>query len=239
MIKNEANAQSAQAVADITANLIHDINTPLSCIQMQAKMLEKYLPVMLVAYDKIQEQHLGVADISEEHRQELSRCAQQIKLFAEQASDTVKDYWLKIETKLGGGVEATEDLAQARMPIADVSTKKLRILIAEDDVIHQKIARKLLSEHYQITIVDNGRQALASCQVQDYDVVLMDFQMPELNGPETVQKMLQILTKPPLIFGLSNKPLGLEKQRFIGQGFNGFLEKPLSLGALERLLNAH
>ncbi|MBX2807998.1 MAG: response regulator [Cellvibrionaceae bacterium] len=229
-MEDHDNKQSAQAIADITAQLIHDINTPLSAIQMQAKLLEKS---MLALFDAHQTLSPPL-----QNSQALSHSAQQIKRFAEQASEALQGYWQQIEQALAETNAPQAPLATVQPPMAlPGKQQSLRILIAEDDSIHQKIARETLSDSYHIAIVNNGQQALEACQAEHYDVILMDFQMPALNGPEAVQKIRQALAQPPLIIGLSSQPLGLQKQQLLQQGFSGFLEKPLELQALKTLLD--
>src|ERR1044072_3266299 len=64
----------------------------------------------------------------------------------------------------------------------------MRILVAEDDVINQKIIGALLQKlGYDVTIASNGKQAVDAFAAQDFDLIFMDIQMPELDGFEATR----------------------------------------------------
>ena len=70
-------------------------------------------------------------------------------------------------------------------PSADVEPQSLRILLAEDNAVNQMMAARLLEKHgHRVALARNGREALDQIAAQAFDVVLMDVQMPELDGFE-------------------------------------------------------
>ncbi|HMI54285.1 MAG TPA: response regulator [Candidatus Saccharimonadales bacterium] len=74
---------------------------------------------------------------------------------------------------------------ESRLPLAPAK-RSLSILLAEDNIVNQKLAVLLLERRgHTVTVAGNGNEALAALQRQDFDVCLMDIQMPELNGIET------------------------------------------------------
>src|SRR5262249_22409316 len=88
-----------------------------------------------------------------------------------------------IFTALGTSAGDAESAAKAA-PAAP-RRRPLRVLLAEDNAVNQKLAVRLLEkEGHDITVVGNGREAAAAVQTKRFDVVLMDVQMPEMDGLE-------------------------------------------------------
>jgi len=68
---------------------------------------------------------------------------------------------------------------------APPSGRRLRVLVAEDNLVNQKLAARLLEKRgHRVVVVSNGREALAAWHAQPFDVILMDVQMPEIDGLE-------------------------------------------------------
>ena len=71
-----------------------------------------------------------------------------------------------------------------------VGTKSLRILLAEDNLTNQKLATRILEKrNHSVTVVNNGREALDALEASAYDLVLMDMQMPEMDGFEATSAL--------------------------------------------------
>lgn len=69
-----------------------------------------------------------------------------------------------------------------------VGIKPLRILVAEDNPINQKIVHKFLSKYdHNVVVVGNGREALAELENKNFDLIIMDVEMPEMDGREAVR----------------------------------------------------
>jgi two-component system, sensor histidine kinase and response regulator len=113
------------------------------------------------------------------------------------------------------------------------------ILVVEDNDINQILAVSMLERRgYRTEVAGDGRQALAMLEQQAYDAVLMDCQMPELNGYDTTQELRQReLGRPstPVIAMTANALRG-DREKCLANGMDDYLAKPLKPEALDRLL---
>ena len=119
--------------------------------------------------------------------------------------------------------------------LSQPSGKAFRVLLAEDNKINQRLVAKLLrTAGHEVDIVENGRQAVEAAQMHDYDIVLMDVQMPVLDG---VQATRRIRALPPprnavRVVALTAHAIAGAEQRYAEAGMDGYLAKPLSPDAL-------
>jgi signal transduction histidine kinase/ActR/RegA family two-component response regulator len=118
--------------------------------------------------------------------------------------------------------------------------RPLRILLAEDDVVNQHVTLALLSHlGYRADLAFNGREVLEALASQAYDVVLMDVQMPEIDGLEATRRIRQLpVSRQPLILALTAHAMTGDRERCLAAGMDGFLSKPLKLLNLEAALAA-
>ena len=116
----------------------------------------------------------------------------------------------------------------------------LRILLAEDNAINQKVGRKMLSKFgYASDLARNGREALKAAAETNYDLVLMDIQMPEMDGLEASRIMReQMGAQTPYLVALTAEALEGDRERFLANGFDNYLSKPLQAASLKDLLRA-
>ena len=114
----------------------------------------------------------------------------------------------------------------------------LRILIAEDNAVNQKVGLTLLSRMgYTADLVNNGRRAVEAAANATYDLILMDIQMPEMNGMDAARLVREKLGEErPAIIALTAEALEGDEQKFLGMGFDGYLSKPLKIERLQAVL---
>ncbi|MBB3177531.1 response regulator [Variovorax sp. Sphag1AA] len=114
----------------------------------------------------------------------------------------------------------------------------LRILLAEDNVVNQKLALRLLQQMgYRADLASNGIEAVESVQRQVYDVVLMDVQMPELDGLDATRRICSLLgpgQRPHIIAMTANAMQG-DQEACLAAGMDDYVTKPIRV---ERLVEA-
>jgi two-component system sensor histidine kinase/response regulator len=108
---------------------------------------------------------------------------------------------------------------------------RLQILLAEDNLVNQTLAVRLLEKRgYVVTVVGDGRAALAALEKQSYDVVLMDVQMPEMDGFEAtaaIRKNEESGARRIPIVAMTAHALKGDRERCLASGMDGYLPKPI------------
>lgn len=110
----------------------------------------------------------------------------------------------------------------------------LNILVAEDNKINQLLIKKILSNlGYQIQIAENGIEALEACRNNDFDLVLMDIQMPKMDGIEATKQILKSdhQNKPLIVALTANTTEGI-KETCLAAGMTDYMSKPLNIETL-------
>jgi signal transduction histidine kinase/DNA-binding response OmpR family regulator len=115
----------------------------------------------------------------------------------------------------------------------------LRILLAEDNVVNQKLALRLLSQMgYRADVASNGIEAIESLERQSYDVLLMDVQMPEMDGLEASRHICAKWppqTRPKIIAMTANAMQG-DREHCLAAGMDDYVTKPIRVDALVQAL---
>ncbi|MEM7031334.1 MAG: response regulator [Chloroflexota bacterium] len=113
----------------------------------------------------------------------------------------------------------------------DLATQlSYRILLAEDNPINQAIAKSLLETlDCSVTVVHNGKEALAALQNQTFDVILMDTRMPVMDGLTAARQIRETLpsNQQPYIVAFTAEDIDAHKDRYLAAGVDDFLGKPL------------
>jgi CheY-like chemotaxis protein len=143
---------------------------------------------------------------------------------------------LQLLTAGGAGEEAAADAATDGK---HAPASSLRILLAEDNPMNQKVALRLLERlGYSADVASNGLEALAALERQPYDVVLMDVQMPELDGLDATRRICErwpAETRPHIIAMTANA-LPEDREACFAAGMNDYVAKPIRSEELARAL---
>lgn len=109
----------------------------------------------------------------------------------------------------------------------------LRILIAEDNLVNQKIAIKILkSLGYDAALANNGKEAIDIAANGQYDVILMDVQMPEMDGLEATRMLRTCLPVQPVIIALTANAMQGDRDACMQAGMDDYMSKPIDLNEL-------
>ncbi len=127
---------------------------------------------------------------------------------------------------------AANDIGAATAPARQSA---LSVLIAEDNKINQKFITALLGKTgYRLSVVENGLQAVEAVRREDFDVILMDVQMPELDGGQAT-KQIRALPSPKcnvLIIALTAHAMSGARQKSLDAGMDDYISKPINSAAL-------
>ncbi|WP_242058431.1 response regulator [Microcoleus sp. FACHB-SPT15] len=116
----------------------------------------------------------------------------------------------------------------------------LRILLAEDNRVNQKVALNLLKQlGYQADLATNGLEVLEALHRQSYDLVLMDVQMPKLDGLETTRRICQELPqeKRPRIIAMTANAMQGDREECLEAGMDDYISKPIRIEVLSKTLS--
>jgi two-component system sensor histidine kinase/response regulator len=121
--------------------------------------------------------------------------------------------------------------------------KALHILLAEDNAVNQKLATRLLEKRgHQVALAGNGRQALSALEKTDFDLVLMDVQMPEMDGLEATQLLRERekeTGKHQPVVAMTALVMKGDRERCMAAGMDGYLSKPIRPQELDEVLDSY
>jgi len=143
---------------------------------------------------------------------------------------------------LGGAREEHEIGASMRAPVLGdpAIMGGLRILLVEDNQVNQRVAKRMLEKRgHVVGVAGNGREALQALENASYDLVLMDVQMPEMDG---IEATLRIRTKERVsgsrqwVVALTAHAMKGDEEKCLAAGMDGYLTKPIRAEELDELL---
>jgi signal transduction histidine kinase/CheY-like chemotaxis protein/putative methionine-R-sulfoxide reductase with GAF domain len=136
---------------------------------------------------------------------------------------------------------STPAAAKPQLDPAMAARHPLRILLAEDNVVNQKLAMRLLQQMgYRADLAGNGIEAVESVRRQAYDVVLMDVQMPELDGLDATRQICALLAADarPRIVAMTANAMQGDREMCLAAGMDDYLTKPIRVERLVEALNS-
>jgi CheY-like chemotaxis protein len=122
--------------------------------------------------------------------------------------------------------------------------KNIKALVAEDNLINQKLMRSILNRlRVDVTIANNGKEALKYREENEYNIIFMDIQMPIMGGIEATKKIsnfeIQYNKKHIPIIALTANALKGDKEKYIEAGMDDYISKPMRLEELKRVIEQY
>jgi len=140
----------------------------------------------------------------------------------------------------GDAVRSTQPKAKPTIDAGMAARHPLRILLAEDNVVNQKLALRLLQQMgYRADLASNGVEAIECVERQPYDVVLMDVQMPEMDGLEASRRIVARWPNGgrPRIVAMTANAMQGDREECLAAGMDDYVTKPIRVDALVEALN--
>jgi len=144
-----------------------------------------------------------------------------------------------IETIYGAPFKIEKDLHHLKVDVNMSKKYPLRILVAEDNIVNQKVALRILEKMgYRADIASNGIEAIQAIERQKYDVLLMDVMMPEMDGLEATRIISQNYEKNqrPRIVAMTANAMKGDKEKCIEAGMDDYIAKPINIKELMQAL---
>lgn len=146
-------------------------------------------------------------------------------------------FYFILNLKVGSSIAEKQNIS----PKISRTGKPLHILLAEDDIINQKVIMKMLKEiGHKVDTASNGNEALDLFKKDKYDVILMDIQMPQMDGIEAAKRIKDIEfsanQKHTPIVALTAYALQGDRERFLSLGMDEYVSKPIQMNDLFQVL---
>ena len=133
----------------------------------------------------------------------------------------------------------TDDLQNGILSSSFAEDYPLSILIAEDNLINQKLIERILHKLGYLTVTaSDGSQVLDLLMKKDYNVILMDVQMPEMNGLETTYAIRQMAIAQPYIIAMTANAMSKDREDCLKIGMNDYIAKPMRLAEIIKILKS-
>ncbi len=132
--------------------------------------------------------------------------------------------------------EVKESLSSANNSLTE-KTKSLNILFAEDKVVNQKVVSLMLTTlGHKVTVAKDGFEVLEKFNQDSFDLILMDIQMPKMDGLTATQELKNSFTTLPPIIGLSANAFEGDREKYMELGLDDYLTKPVKSDDFNRII---
>lgn len=116
----------------------------------------------------------------------------------------------------------------------------LKVLVVDDEPMNLMVTRGILKDYQMdVSTAESGRKAISMCGKEDYDLILLDHMMPEMDGIETLKEIRRLnrkSSKECIIIAFTANAVSGARDMFLQEGFDEFISKPVELMELERVL---
>jgi PAS domain S-box-containing protein len=130
-------------------------------------------------------------------------------------------------------VEARSESGKLTLDPEMARRHPLRILLAEDNQVNQKLALRLLEQMgYRADVASNGLEAIESVKRQTYDVILMDVQMPEMDGLDATRAIRKLDIRQPYIIAMTANAMQGDRELCLAAGMEFYVSKPIRIPEL-------
>jgi CheY-like chemotaxis protein len=139
--------------------------------------------------------------------------------------------------KQGDKLLFEEATIKEKLPQNFAQKHPLQFLVAEDNIINQKLILHILNRlGYSPDMVNNGMEAVKAVENNSYDIILMDVQMPVMDGLEATETIRKQNIKQPVIIALTANTMQGDQEECLKAGMNAYISKPVKLEKLVSLL---
>jgi signal transduction histidine kinase/CheY-like chemotaxis protein/PAS domain-containing protein len=140
-------------------------------------------------------------------------------------------------------ISKVTETPRSSAPLKQKGYLSLEILVAEDTLVNQILVSRMLHKHgHRVTVAGNGKEAVAAYEHRPFDLILMDIQMPEMNGFEATalirEKQRATGIYVPII-AMTARALAGDRQRCLEAGMDDYISKPATQQELLRVIQAH
>jgi PAS domain S-box-containing protein len=173
----------------------------------------------------------------------LSICKQFVELWngeigVKSMVDKGSNFWFTIPVVFASEQEIAIASKSQNQDAEDIVLfENLRVLVAEDIFVNQEVAKTMIEQlGGMVEVVNNGQEAIEAVAKTAYDLVLIDIQMPIMNGIVATKYIKKELKNIPIIIGLSANVLGEDAKNYIQEGMDDYISKPIEPYLLQKKL---
>jgi len=205
-----------------------EMNGIMLAQQIQELYAPRSLPIVMLT-------SLGHREFDDEQLKVAAFLTKPLK--PSQLFDTLTGIFARGKVRLKA--ESTEEFSKKAPSLDPDMAKKhpLRILLAEDLMVNQKLALRLLEQMgYRADVASNGLETIQSIERQHYDVILMDVQMPELDGLEATRQIRKRDLRQPYIVAMTASAMQGDREVCLEAGMDHYISKPIRVPELIKAL---
>ncbi|MDP8980691.1 MAG: response regulator [Acidobacteriota bacterium] len=222
-------------------DLLRTASPPVELLLLDGMMpqMDGFQMVELMRAQHISKQTRVVMLVSAEQRGDSAHC-RELEIDAYLTKPLVASELHKCLEQLLAAGEPHPTLTRNRLhdehPVVPMDVA-LSILVAEDNAVNQRLAQKVLERvGHEVTLASNGKDALEACRERRYDVILMDVQMPDMDGFQTTQaiRALEAATCRPRtpIVAMTARAMKGDREECLNAGMDAYISKPIECSEL-------